>query len=195
MIDDDDEERQIREENRVDAKAAINKPWAVERHDFSGGSIAYELWSDDGHHRICSISDSDNPTAKRDAEHLAKLHNDSIAAPLSFIDVVFDGPPGPTAGRFVEVEDQNQKSISFGDWIERGKYWVLRIPILQRHEGMNERQAQAEHELLIQTMLLLKDVLPELESEAEQRETSGNDEYSKGIRALADRVRKIVEAS
>lgn len=44
------------------------------------------------------------------------------------IDIVFDGPPGPTAGRFVEVEDDSGKSISFGEWIERDDgYWALRI--------------------------------------------------------------------
>lgn len=45
------------------------------------------------------------------------------------IDVVFDGPPGPEAGRFVEVEDSTGASISMGEWIERDDgYWALRIP-------------------------------------------------------------------
>ena len=44
------------------------------------------------------------------------------------IDIVFDGPPGPTAGRFVEVEDDTGKSISFGEWVERPDgYWALRL--------------------------------------------------------------------
>jgi hypothetical protein len=44
------------------------------------------------------------------------------------IDIVFDGPPGPEAGRFVEVENEHRASISFGEWIERDDgYWVLRI--------------------------------------------------------------------
>jgi len=44
------------------------------------------------------------------------------------VDIVFDGPPGPESGRFVEVEDATGKSITFGQWIERedGR-WVLRI--------------------------------------------------------------------
>lgn len=44
------------------------------------------------------------------------------------IDIVFDGPPGPTAGRFVEVERDGQ-SIRIGSWVQRDDgYWVLRIP-------------------------------------------------------------------
>lgn len=44
------------------------------------------------------------------------------------VDIVFDGPPGPEAGRFVEVENANGESIKFGKWVERPDgYWVLRI--------------------------------------------------------------------
>jgi len=44
------------------------------------------------------------------------------------IDIVFDGPPGPEAGRFVEVEDDAGKSIKFGEWVHRPDgYWVLRL--------------------------------------------------------------------
>lgn len=43
------------------------------------------------------------------------------------IDIVFDGPPGPTPGRFVEVE-RNGQSISLVEWVHREDgYWVLRI--------------------------------------------------------------------
>ena len=44
------------------------------------------------------------------------------------VDIVFDGPPGPESGRFIEAEDANGNSIRFGEWIERpdGR-WVLRI--------------------------------------------------------------------
>lgn len=44
-----------------------------------------------------------------------------------YIDVVFDGPPGPEAGRFVEVEDASGKSIRVGEWVEDGDLWRLRI--------------------------------------------------------------------
>jgi hypothetical protein len=44
------------------------------------------------------------------------------------VDIVFDGPPGPEAGRFIEVEDANGNSIRFGEWIQRkDDVWVLRI--------------------------------------------------------------------
>lgn len=48
-----------------------------------------------------------------------------------YIDIVFDGPPGPTeiSGRFVEVEDSSGKSIAFGEWVRREDgYYALRIP-------------------------------------------------------------------
>jgi hypothetical protein len=44
------------------------------------------------------------------------------------VDFVFDGPPGPEAGRFVEVEVEG-KSIRLGEWSQRvDGYWVLRVP-------------------------------------------------------------------
>lgn len=44
------------------------------------------------------------------------------------LDIVFDGPPGPEAGRFVEVEVEG-RSVSAGQWFQREDgYWVLRIP-------------------------------------------------------------------
>lgn len=49
--------------------------------------------------------------------------------PESYIDVVFDGPPGHESGRFVEVEDSDGRSISFGEWLQRPDgYWALRFP-------------------------------------------------------------------
>ena len=45
-----------------------------------------------------------------------------------YVDIVFDGPPGPQPPRFIEVEDSAGNSIKFGDWIERDDGdWVLRI--------------------------------------------------------------------
>ena len=45
------------------------------------------------------------------------------------IDVVFDGPPGPQPGRFVEVEDANTgEGVTAGRWIKRDDgYWALRL--------------------------------------------------------------------
>ena len=46
----------------------------------------------------------------------------------AFIDVVFDGPPGPESGRFVECEAPDGTSIDVGEWIDRGNgVWALRI--------------------------------------------------------------------
>jgi len=43
--------------------------------------------------------------------------------------ILFDGPPGPEAGRFVEVETPEGKSIKVGEWRDRGDgYWSLDIP-------------------------------------------------------------------
>ena len=54
----------------------------------------------------------------------------AAAALTRQIDVVFDGPPGPNSGRFVEVEDEAGRSVDVGDWIERDHgYWALRIQI------------------------------------------------------------------
>jgi len=45
------------------------------------------------------------------------------------IRIVFDGPPCPKAGRFVEVENSQGFSMKVGEWLERNDgYWELRIP-------------------------------------------------------------------
>ena len=57
------------------------------------------------------------------------------------VDIVFDGPPGPEAGRFVEVESPPGRSIRFGEWVERDDgYWVLRIhpPASREREALEE---------------------------------------------------------
>ena len=42
------------------------------------------------------------------------------------IRIVFDGPPGPEAGRFVEVENEQGQSIKFSEWVEgKDGYWYL----------------------------------------------------------------------
>lgn len=46
----------------------------------------------------------------------------------AFLDVVFDGPPGPESGRFVEVEDEQGSGVNAGKWIQRDTgLWALRI--------------------------------------------------------------------
>lgn len=45
-----------------------------------------------------------------------------------FLDIVFDGPPDYNAGRFVELEDANGRSLHAGEWLLRPDgYWVLRL--------------------------------------------------------------------
>jgi hypothetical protein len=76
------------------------------------------------------------------------------------IDIVFDGPPGHIAGRFVEVEDETGKSIGIGDWIKpselTGGFWRLRIP---RH-----RLNQAEATKWLDVTAELRDRVAKLEA-------------------------------
>jgi hypothetical protein len=44
------------------------------------------------------------------------------------IRILFDGPPGPESGRFIEVEDEEGKSFNAGPWTEEDGVWVLTIP-------------------------------------------------------------------
>ena len=48
--------------------------------------------------------------------------------PGDYYDIVFDGPPGPVSGRFIEVEDSEGRSFRLGEWIlrEDGLY-ALRV--------------------------------------------------------------------
>lgn len=47
---------------------------------------------------------------------------------MSTICVIFDGPPGPESGRFVEVETEEGNGISIGQWVQYPKgLWVLKI--------------------------------------------------------------------
>jgi hypothetical protein len=41
--------------------------------------------------------------------------------PLHEIEIVFDGAPGPVAGRFIEVQDpQTGESVGWGEWLNNG---------------------------------------------------------------------------
>ncbi len=47
---------------------------------------------------------------------------------MSYLHIVFDGPPSPEAPGFVEVEDANGCSVRLGEWIEREDgYWVIQF--------------------------------------------------------------------
>jgi hypothetical protein len=48
------------------------------------------------------------------------------------INIVFDGPPAPDGGRFIEVETDDGHSLRIGQWLERSDgYWALRIENVQ----------------------------------------------------------------
>jgi hypothetical protein len=80
-----------------------------------------------------------------------------------FIDIVFDGPPGPNPGRFVEVENESGESICAGEWIDRGDgMWALRVV---RGAGAADAQ-QAEKEL----SSIRRDVIVPLERERDALE-------------------------
>lgn len=46
--------------------------------------------------------------------------------------VVFDGPPGPETGRFVEIEREDGSSVKAGRWEERTEdgLWVLHLRVI-----------------------------------------------------------------
>lgn len=51
---------------------------------------------------------------------------------MTAINIIFDGHPGPEGPRFVEIENDEGKSIRIGDWEpdprpEHEGYWRLRI--------------------------------------------------------------------
>ena len=47
---------------------------------------------------------------------------------LADLHIVFDGPPAPESGRFVEVENSEGRSINIGEWRERSDgLWELVI--------------------------------------------------------------------
>ena len=51
------------------------------------------------------------------------------------INIVFDGPPSHESGRFIEVETDDGKGISAGEWIERDDgLWALRITKLPKEK-------------------------------------------------------------
>lgn len=52
------------------------------------------------------------------------------------VHIVFDGPPGPQSGRFIEVETPDGRSVGVGEWRERENgWWELIIPNVLPAEG------------------------------------------------------------
>lgn len=53
------------------------------------------------------------------------------------IQIRFDGPPGPVAGRFVEVETLDGKGIGIGRWERDARdpgCWLLKLTALRKGE-------------------------------------------------------------
>jgi len=47
---------------------------------------------------------------------------------MGYIQIIFDGPPGPRSGRFIEVHDANDNSVALGECIDRGDgTWALQF--------------------------------------------------------------------
>lgn len=83
----------------------------------------------DGLVRIIDAWDGDSESMHDDPAVIARAALAGDARTVEdYIDIVFDGPPGPVAGRFVEVEDSARRSIRFGEWTKRDDgFWVLRV--------------------------------------------------------------------
>lgn len=68
-----------------------------------------------------------------EGERREKARAAALEAATSDIRVVFDGPPGPESGRFVECENGEGHCIDAGDWRERPDgLWEL---IIRRPTG------------------------------------------------------------
>lgn len=60
---------------------------------------------------------------------------------MSGLNIIFDGPPGPEGGRFVEVETPDGRSINAGTWHQRPDgFWELRIRLLTPSALIEEKE-------------------------------------------------------
>jgi len=99
---------------------------------------------------------------------------------VNFIDIVFDGAPGPVAPRFVEVEDASGKSINLGTWIHQSDgYWVIRI---QDMSDNDPERLRAQLALLSNELTGQKEAYDDLRKQSRQ------------TRAIMDLVLKAVKA-
>jgi len=69
------------------------------------------------------------------------------------IKIIFDGPPAPESGRFVEVENALGESIKCGTWVESGEFWELHIDhipndiFFQERDSLRKELAEAKGEV------------------------------------------------
>jgi len=123
----------------IEAWAAYASGYFQYKHDLPGCLAAHraELAERDaeiaglrdGLVRIIDAWDGDGESMHDDSAVIARAALAGDARIVEdYIDIVFDGPPGPVAGRFVEVEDSARRSIRFGEWTKRDDgFWVLRV--------------------------------------------------------------------
>ncbi len=78
---------------------------------------------------ITGLRDANGAEHNLDSFYIEHSTEDGAAPSVApFIDIVFDGPPGPVSGHFVEVENDKGASISVGEWVHRPDgFWALRI--------------------------------------------------------------------
>jgi hypothetical protein len=75
--------------------------------------------------KTCAQAEGVGQAAKRPSSN---IDADGVVHAAAAINIIFDGPPGPEAGRFVEVETDDGKSINAGQWSQRPDgLWALRI--------------------------------------------------------------------
>jgi hypothetical protein len=56
-----------------------------------------------------------------------------VSTPIP-INIIFDGPPSPDGCQFIEIETDDGKSVTVGQWSERDNgTWALRIERLPEH--------------------------------------------------------------
>lgn len=105
--------------NRGGNSATINAMIAA-RDELRNLQMHHDFWKD------AAKANLDFLYKERDRAEAALA--DAVKAEREAICIVFDGPPSPEAGRFVEVETDDGKSINIGQWSLRDDgFWQLRI--------------------------------------------------------------------
>ncbi|NEU14030.1 hypothetical protein G3T14_18115 [Methylobacterium sp. BTF04] len=101
--------RGVNEEALASAQAFLERAASIAKHE---ASAIFKEHSDPSHEGW---------------QHLTRDLASALSSPHA-LHVVFDGPPGPQAGRFVEVETPDGKSVDVGQWHARADgLWELRL--------------------------------------------------------------------
>lgn len=71
--------------------------------------------------------------------------------------VIFDGPPGPEAGRFIEVETSSGESVRVGEWTRRSDgLWALGPFVETSHCSALARECERLRNELVDALRLLQ---------------------------------------